>query len=416
MTVRLDSSVVLRPLIVNKQGATWIVGRQDTGEFVEVPIEALTFVRALQDGDDVGDAAERVERAHGQAIDAAAFVETIIETGFVASVDGVECESSHLSQSLTWLKPRHVKWAFTKRAFVFRVAFIAAGVVTAWLAGIGLPDHRAYFVSDSQSVNVAWNTGLFLAALALHELSHLAAARSEDVYSRIGLGTRLQFLVAQTTVSGLWGASRSLRLRVFMAGMASDMMLMSLSWMVLATLEPTGLLYRFLESLTLVLLFSLGCQCALYMRTDLYFVLQEVLHCKNLYADAWRYLRYLLSRYAWRRHESPPFDPTLAVPQHERKSIKAYAFLMFTGSVVTVGLYVAFGGPITGELFVQSVAQVRFGLASGQPSSVADGITVLTIEGVLHLVFLRLYFLKHRPKVAAMLASVKRRRELGLHC
>ncbi len=40
--------------------------------------------------------------------------------------------------------------------------------------------------------------------IALHELGHLATARAAGAPARISLGTRLQFLVAQTDVSGVW--------------------------------------------------------------------------------------------------------------------------------------------------------------------------------------------------------------------
>ena len=75
-------------------------------------------------------------------------------------------------------------------------------------------------------------------ALAVHELAHLATARARGVHARIGLGTRLQILVAQTTVSGLWGCPRSVRLRVYLAGVVSDLTIISAGYLVTALYAP----------------------------------------------------------------------------------------------------------------------------------------------------------------------------------
>jgi hypothetical protein len=54
---------------------------------------------------------------------------------------------------------------------------------------------------------------LFALTATVHELAHLAAARSLGVPARIGLSTRLFYLVAQTDVSGIWAAPRRARYR-----------------------------------------------------------------------------------------------------------------------------------------------------------------------------------------------------------
>src|SRR5262249_33815110 len=157
-------------------------------------------------------------------------------------------------------------------------------------------------------------------AIALHEFCHLAAARAEGVYARIGLGTQLQFLVAQTTVSGLWGSPRRIRLRVYLAGVTSDLVIIAACSLAITALQPAGFARRSGEALILSLLLSTAHQFALYMRTDMYFVLQELLRCKNLYADsrdfAWSVLRRAMAATVGKR---PPADPTDDLPCHERR-------------------------------------------------------------------------------------------------
>lgn len=296
MTVTATSRISLHPLLFKVDGGSWVVGRVDTGEFVELPDEAVTFLRALGEGGGIPDAHRSVRERHGADIDAVTFVDDLVGLGFVSAVDGRPVGDPHRPPSLARLRPEHVRWVFSRPVAALVLALIAAGWTAAALRHELLPGYRSYFVVESQSVSLAWNTAMFLTALGIHEFWHLAAARAENVYARIGVGTRLQFLVAQTTVSGLWGAPRRVRIRVYLAGVVCDLAIAAACSLAITVGEPTGFLLRSLRALVLALLLAVAQQFALYMRTDMYFVLQELLRCKNLYADAWAYTRYVLRR------------------------------------------------------------------------------------------------------------------------
>src|SRR5215471_17865569 len=74
------------------------------------------------------------------------------------------------------------------------------------------------------AVGVAITT---LVTVFLHELAHLVAARAANVSSRMGIGTRLWVLVAETDMSGIWLASRRQRCLAFLAGAALDAVMAS---------------------------------------------------------------------------------------------------------------------------------------------------------------------------------------------
>ncbi|MEU6167220.1 hypothetical protein [Streptomyces tanashiensis] len=95
----------------------------------------------------------------------------------------------------------------------------------------------------------------------------------------------------------------------------SDLVIVSACSITISLAEPTGFALRALDALMV----------ALYMRTDMYFVLQELLGCKNLYADSWDYTRYALKRtYASAARRR-------SIPRHERKPVKRYAAIMPSG-------------------------------------------------------------------------------------
>ncbi|MER7272495.1 hypothetical protein ABT344_29915 [Micromonospora carbonacea] len=69
-------------------------------------------------------------------------------------------------------------------------------------------------------------------------------------------------------------------------------------------------------------------QFLVFMRTDVYFVLQDVAGARNLYADGAAYARWWLRRAARR----PGRDPSLALPARERRAVRWYALLLVVGT------------------------------------------------------------------------------------
>ncbi|MFI0480389.1 hypothetical protein [Actinomadura sp. 9N215] len=403
MPVTAESRVELHPLQFRDEGGgQWIVGRADIGEFVEVPAEAATFLRALGGGTDLDGARDRVRGAHGEDIDAVSFVDDLVDLGFVARLDGVAIGEPPRPPSLRRLRPEHVRWVFRWPVLVGVYAFVLAGLAASARRGDLFPSFHVYFITGSQSVNLAWNTAMVLTAIAIHEFWHLAAARVDGVHARFGLGTRLQVLVAQTTVAGLWGASRRARFRVYLAGVTSDLVIIAGCSLAVEVFAPSGFALRSLQALSLSLLLSIAQQFALYMRTDMYFVLQESLRCKNLYADGWRYVRYVTRRTAAALFDrQAPANPLHDVPSHERRPVKVYSWLMVLGSFVSVALFLYYQGPILVYLFAKAGEHAVDGTASGNVAKIADGITVFAIEGTLQVLFVRLFIVKHAPKLRA---------------
>jgi putative peptide zinc metalloprotease protein len=395
-----DTRLTLHPLLVHQEGDAWIVGRQETGQFVEVPAAAVTLLRALEHGESVANAESQVLTVHACKVDGLAFVRELVGLGFVSSVGGEPCGDTLTQPSLRWLRRGHIRWLFTWPAYLVIFAFITWSVLTALLAGNLVPGYHAYFVTSWQGFNVAWGTALVAATIGIHELAHLAAARSEDVHAKIGLGTRLVFLCAQTTVSGLWGVSRKIRLRVYLAGSVSDLFTISCCLLALRAGHLDGFAGRSLQALMLVLWLGIAGQLEMYMRTDGYFVLQELLRCKNLYHDAWAYLRYAGRRTIFIRATPRNLDdPTLDIPAHERLPVKIYSVLMLLSTGVTLAIVALYVGPITVTLFARAFREVFHGVSVGNMLQAADGTAAIAVEGALLVLLFKTFISGHRPQI-----------------
>jgi putative peptide zinc metalloprotease protein len=395
--------VTLHPLLIRAEGSGWIVGRQETGEFAEVPGEAVTLLRALEQGADIAAAEDRVLRTHGCAVDGRAFVGQIVDLGFVSSVNGEPCADTVPAPSLRWLRPGHVRWLFTWPVYLVIFTFILWNFTAALLQGRLVPGYHAYFVTRWQGFNIAWCTVLVMVTIALHEFAHLAAARSEGVPGKIGVGTRLVFLCAQTTVPGLWGASRRARFRVYLAGMVVDLIIISCCLLAIRAGHLQGFAMRSLEMLILNLWLAIATQLAVYTRTDGYFVLQELLRCKNLYHDAWQYLRYVQQRIAFAHAKrDKPGDPTVGIPANERLPVKIYSLLMLLSTGITLILVILYYVPICVTMFTRSFSE----MFRGDLPQVADGIAAVAVEGSLLIVLIRTFIIEHRRQISGAATAV----------
>ena len=437
MTPGPDSVVTFHELVMRPEDGEWIVGRAATGEFVELPEEAKTIIDLLAGGRTVAEAKCEADRRHEDDLDVADFVADLVELGFVAAVRGRERDTDldsdldpdqdrdqHGGQrrdrdrhgggpgpataprqaSLAWLRPGHVRWVFTPRVGLAVTAFIIAGLVQAVRHDV-LPTYHSFFALSHPGLNALMAVVLVWSNVALHEFWHLAAARAAGVDARIGFGTRLTFLVAQTSAPGLWAAERRARMRFHLAGMASDLTVVAGCLLVASSTAASSLPHRLAELLTLSVLFSFLAQFAIYMRTDVYLVVQELTRSKNLYGDAMARIRWYVTRFRVRRSgglvvEAGP-DPVLAIPQREQRTVRVYTVAVVVGTVLTLGQFAVLQLPIVAMTVYRSAKELAASLSAGSLAQAADGALVFVVVVGAQALFVRTLVRnrRHRPQV-----------------
>jgi putative peptide zinc metalloprotease protein len=395
--VSLASRIGLRELAARRDGPDWIVGREATGEFVSVPAEAMTFLDVLREGGTVADAKRRTQLAHGEDIDALDFVGDLAGLGFVAAVDGEPVtREPPRPPSLPWLAPHHVAWLFRAPVLVLAGAFICAGVTVAAASG-GLPSYSAFFALREPGLNLVLVAVVCMAVMALHEFFHLAAARAARVHGWLAWSTRLCFLVAQTSVPGLWLAGRTVRLRVFLAGMASDLVIFSGCSIGRALTAPASLAHHVFGQICLLTLLGVIEEFAFCLRTDVFLVVQELTGCKDLFGDATAYLRYLVGRHTGAGAAGP--SPLAALPAHERRPVRLYAGVMAAGCAVLLALFGWYGIPVDVGSYVRAAHELAHGLASSQADAVVDATGLIAVTLVFHFLLIRTLLRGYGPRI-----------------
>ena len=300
-----------------------------------------------------------------------------------------------------------MSWLLRAPVLMAVAAFIAAGFTLAAVTG-SLPGYSAFFALPWPGLTCVLAAVICMVILSLHEFCHLAAARAAGVDGWFGWGTRLFFLVAQTSVPGLWLASRGVRLRVFLAGMTSDLVIFSACSIGMASTPAAGTAHRILALASLIALLGVVEQFLFYMRTDVYLVVQELAGCKNLFGDATEYLCYLAGRLARRSAPARP-SPLAGLPPAERRPVRLYAAVVLAGCAATVPVIAFYAVPVEVGVYVRAVHEFARGLSSSRIVLVADAAGVLTVSLLLQALLVRTMLRTYRRQLGRLLQPVTRR-------
>jgi hypothetical protein len=391
--------VHLHELQVRRDGLEWCVGRLDAGDFVVLPEVGACALRLLRDGRTVQEVRERLRGEHGRDIDVEAFLASLVDLGFVAAVDGQPVPGpAARPPALPWLRPADVRWLLSPWTGGALVVLVALGVAAAVAVPDAVPGRQDLVWSRWGSLVLAGNAAVAWTLIFLHELAHLATARAAGVPGTIGLDTRLHFLVAQTDVTGVWASPRRVRITVYLAGIALNLAAAATAVVARGVTGPDGPAGRGLAVVAALSLVLITPQFLVFMRTDLYFLLQDLSGCRNLYADGSAYGRYLAVRVpgALVRRAGTRSDPSLSLPGRERGMVRAYAGVLILGTAAYLAALVLVVLPVTVTLLARAARNLT---GAGGAAGHLDALVTLLIIGGFSLIWCRAWWRRHGPRV-----------------
>jgi hypothetical protein len=389
------SRVRLHRLSQRPDGDEWVIGRVETGEFIIVPPVAHRVITLLGQGQAIDDITARLRDETGTRFAVADFVAALDELGFVAAVDDrVRPDDARVRPSLPWLRPGYVRWLLHPFVPVIVAAFAVAAVLMLVRHPDLLPSYRVLVWANRAGLVLAVNAAIAWTIILVHESAHLATARAAGVPARITLSTRLQFLAAQTDVSGVWAAPRRIRMTTYLAGMSIDLCTAGTCLLILGLASPHGLPRHLLAVAAALALLGLPLQFLVFMRTDIYFVLQDLTRCANLYADGSAYLHYLAGRIT--RRSSHP-DPSRGYPAPQRRAVRFYSAVLLAGTAICLGIEFGVTLPALITLLARAVSEIGSTLAG-----TLDGALALAILLGFQVVWGTRWWHRHQHQVRSM--------------
>jgi len=339
MDIRRDSQVQLTPLVIHRQKKNIIIEDVRMKEYYEMSPAAADAIEAIQAARQLGEIEEELKQRYpDEEIDIIQFVSDLIELGMVIQLDGRMLQPEPEHTEIQHHQRKEIPIFHKLGCFLFRTPFIliypVALIYSVWMV-LTRPQYGPEFHSmhlvDTMTLNVLIWAGLSLFLLALHEFSHFLAARAFRVPARYDFGHRYFFLVLETQLTEIWKLEPRKRIIPYLAGMMNDSVMFALS-ITLRILFPemNDVLYGILELATFYLTIMLVFQTCVFMKTDLYYVIESLSGHLNLQERAVQWMKGLFLRRD--REKEPAF-------------VKFFAFIYTAGIGLVAWFFVNRGYP-----------------------------------------------------------------------
>lgn len=366
------STVLLHRLTMVAEEDGVMVGRPDIGSYALFPAEGAAALRMLQDGASLPDMAAWYEQTCGAALDVEDFLATLEELQFLRAPG----EDPEADGPVRW--QRLGRAMFSVPAWVCYFALIAAACIAMAREPSLRPSYRDFFFTHYLSLIPLTLTLVQIPCILVHEGFHALSGRRIGLPSKLRLGRRLYFLVAETRLDSLLSVPRRQRYLPFMAGMLADVLLISTLTLLSVTLRGHGI-PGWCPALCLAVAF--GCvmrliwQFMFYLETDLYYVVATALRCSDL-QNATRFRVAAPFRRLLRRPPASDADWS----DRDREMARWYAPVLIAGYGFSIGSLVWAGIPAVVR-FVSLIAD-RFRGGQGPAAGILDAITFSVLTAI----------------------------------
>ena len=378
--------VRLQHLTYVDDGDGVMVGRPDVGSYAVFPSEGADLLRSLEAGVTLEAGALTWHDQTGETLDTEDFLTTLEDLGFLVGEDGVRAEPP----SVRWRRLSRV--LFSRPAFLLYAAVVLAGVAAMIVDPVLRPSYRnIFFTSNISVIPIVLAVSQF-PLLLIHEGYHALAARRLNLPSRLGIGRRFYYLVAETRLDSLYSVRRSQRYLPFLAGAMIDAVGVGAFTLVAAAGRHGGA-PSWISGLALALAFSgvlrITWECLFYLETDFYFVINTATGCTDLYGASKQRLRGWFRAVIRRRpHRKAVSDMASDPAEWSDRDLAVsrwYAPMMVLGYGFSLGTLLVVGVPTTLRFWTTVVH--RF---DGSQPLTAERLVDTLVFGLLSLVELGL--------------------------
>jgi hypothetical protein len=340
MGLTLFSFLSLVPIEIHKDKKHYIVEDVSTAEFYEMPEVCIDAINLINDGVQLGEIERRLkEKYPEEEVDILDFAEQLFELKLIAEIDGmkVEAKQKNLEKlGYIWISPKMGKFFFNKYSFFIYITLFIINLVLLLSHPSLFPQYKDMFIFDLMVLNIpAWIVlGVFL--VLIHEFGHVLAMRAHNLPTKLEVGHRLFLVVLETDMASVWKLPSKNRNVLYLAGLCFDTVILTfalISQLIFA--DGPGLFLGIMNIVVLDTFIRMVYQCCVYMKTDLYYVFENVSGCYNLMENAQQVIRNWL-----------PFQKKVQTNQvvfeSEKKTVFLYSIFYFIGVFLTITLYAIF--------------------------------------------------------------------------
>ncbi|HJV16420.1 MAG TPA: hypothetical protein VJ546_03395 [Bacillales bacterium] len=341
MNLTVNSCIKLVPIEVSKDKKNYIVEDQRSGEFYEVPEICIDAIKMMENGESLGciEAGLKVKYPNEEVV-ILDFVRQLLELGLVEEINGEKIEHNiHTgkgSMGFEWISSKLGLFFFNKTSMILYTILFAANIILLLLHSELFPHYKDIFIFDLMILNIpAWMI-ISIVLLLIHEFGHIFAMRAMGFQTKLGIGHRMFIIVLEIDMTPVWKLPAKNRNKLYLAGICFDIVILFVALSAqLLFLHMPGILLSIVHIIVLDIFIRIIYQCCVYMKTDLYFVIENSTGCYNLMENARQLIRERLSFIKGSKTEEVIFEG-------ERNIVALYSIFYFIGVFLTIVLYVGF--------------------------------------------------------------------------
>jgi hypothetical protein len=396
-------AVALHPLTFVEEGDQVIIGRPDIDSFAVFPADAAAVVRQLRTGVDLVSVAAWYQETYGEPADIDDFIDTLRDLGFVrsdatdagdpahpaAGQDNAEATGLPASVPVRWRRLGIGVFSAPALA-LYAIAVVAACYLMATIPALTPAPSKVFFTGSLVIVLVTTATAELI-GIFWHEAFHVLAGRRLGLPSTLSIGRRLNFVVFQTTLTGLMGVPSRKRILPFLAGLIADAILIAFLTALGEASRLAGwppLTGQITVALVYVTILRMLWQAMIFLETDLYYVFASVVRCPDLHRMTRAYLRSLLVSLTG---GTVPDDAEAGWTARDHRVVRWYAPFVVAGSLAVLALVAVSATPILAGFAIRIYHGVVTGsfASPGFWDSLVAGAAILSQFAVLAAVALR---------------------------
>ncbi|RDU36773.1 hypothetical protein DRW41_12025 [Neobacillus piezotolerans] len=336
------SIVKLNPIIIREDRKNYIVEDRKNGEFYEMPNPAVDAINLINKGKPLGDIEQILKVKYpNEDIDIIDFANQLLDLELISEVNG-ELILKEVDQfgptGFLWIPESVSRFFFNKYSYIFYISLLLFNIYILLTNHHLLPNYKDYFIFSWMSLNILLWLGIGGALLILHEFGHIIAMRANGLPTRLSIGHRLFFIALETDMAAAWKLPSGKRNVLYLGGLCFDMVAFACA-LSIQYFYPTGpaLLLAIMKILVIDIFIRFIFQCGVYMKTDLYFVIENISGSYNLMENAHHYIKSKFKKEARKAGE--------AVYEEEKRTIKSYSVIYFIGVLLTILVFVFYSIP-----------------------------------------------------------------------
>ena len=344
MKVSLHSKITLYPLSIRKDKKHYIVEEPISGDFFELPQIGVDAIKRMEQGEELVSIECALKDMYpGEEVDIVDFVEQLLELGLVQEVDGVlvkkeQSKSTSRSGGFLWIPQSVGRLFFYGVMNKIYLLLLIANIIILILNPEFFPHYKDLFLFDSMVLNILMYLSISLVLILIHEFGHVLAIRSHDLQAKLSIGNRLIFIVFETDLTQAWKLDPKKRNILYLAGISFEQIILFISFGVML-LFPDASIIGILGIIVLDIFIKLIYQCCFYMKTDVYYVVENITGCYNLMENGKIYLNSLFKK----RRKDENINKEMF--QGEWNLIRLYSVFYIVGVVLTLILAVLYFVP-----------------------------------------------------------------------